>query len=79
MSYGTNGQDVENRDTRRILILEDSDIFADMLMEFLAPEPYKLERAINGFEGIKQVYGFRPHLIITDIEMPLFKGYQVTR
>jgi len=64
---------------KRILILEDSDIFADMLMEFLSSGPYTLERAVNGFEGIKQVYGFKPHLIITDIEMPLFKGYQVTR
>jgi len=63
----------------RILILEDSDIFADMLMEFLSSEPYTLERVANGFEGIRQVYGFKPHLIITDIEMPLFKGYQVTR
>ena len=69
----------ENQGAKRILILEDSDIFADVLMEFLSSEPYTLERAINGFEGIKQVYSFKPHLIISDIEMPLFKGYQVTR
>jgi len=66
-------------DTKRILIMEDTDIFADMLMEFLSAKGYTLERAIDGFEGIKQVYSFKPHLIITDIEMPLFKGYQVTR
>ena len=65
--------------TKRILLLEDSDIFADMLMEFLSCETYILQRAVNGFEGIKQVYSFKPHLIITDIEMPFFKGYQVTR
>jgi class 3 adenylate cyclase/DNA-binding response OmpR family regulator len=64
---------------KRILVLEDSDIFADMLMEFLASSGYAVERAINGFEGIKRVYNFMPHLIITDVEMPLFKGYQVTR
>ena len=59
--------------------MEDSDIFADMLMGFLSSSDYILERAVNGFEGIKKVYSFLPHLIITDIEMPLFKGYQVTR
>jgi class 3 adenylate cyclase/CheY-like chemotaxis protein len=64
---------------KRILILEDSDIFADMVMSAFSEKPYKLERAVNGFEGIKKVYSFLPHLIITDIEMPLFKGYQVTR
>jgi len=68
-----------SEDIKRILIMEDSDIFADMLMEFLAAPGYELERAINGFEGIKKVYSFMPHIIITDIEMPLLKGYQVTR
>ena len=87
-------------DKKRILIMEDSDIFADMLIEFLvsaepqsapenqsdSPKPseisspdFLIERAVNGFEGIKKVYSFMPHLIVTDIEMPVFKGYQVTR
>ncbi|GMO49603.1 MAG: hypothetical protein Pg6C_12370 [Treponemataceae bacterium] len=69
----------EIADVKQILIFEDSDIFADMLIEFLTAEGYAVERAGNGFEGIKKVYEFMPHLIITDIEMPLFKGYQVTR
>jgi class 3 adenylate cyclase/DNA-binding response OmpR family regulator len=64
---------------KRILIFEDSDIFADMLTEFLDEKGYLTARAINGFEGIKQVYTFLPHLIVTDVEMPLFKGYQATR
>ena len=64
---------------KRVLILEDSDIFADMLLEAFNCEKYILERAVDGFDGIKKVYSFMPHIIITDIEMPLFKGYQVTR
>ncbi|MCL1815100.1 MAG: response regulator [Treponema sp.] len=66
-------------DKKRILIFEDSDIFADMLLEFLNGEGYETERAENGLEGIKKVYHFLPHLIVTDVEMPLFKGYQSTR
>jgi len=68
-----------DEDKKRILILEDSDIFADMVLSAFSEKPYEVERAVNGFEGIKKVYSFMPHLIITDIEMPLFKGYQVTR
>ena len=68
-----------SNEKKRILIIEDSDIFADMLMEVLSSSDYVLERAVNGFEGIKKVYSFLPHLIISDVEMPLFKGYQVTR
>ena len=59
--------------------MEDSDIFADMMQEFLSGEGYNVKRAVNGFDGIKQVYSFMPHIVITDIEMPLFKGYQVAR
>jgi class 3 adenylate cyclase/DNA-binding response OmpR family regulator len=66
-------------EVKRILVFEDSDIFADMLVEFLRGAGYVTNRAVNGFEGIKQVYTFLPHLIVTDIEMPLFKGYQATR
>jgi len=66
-------------EVKRILIMEDSDIFADMLFGLFDSGKYALQRAVNGFEGIKKVYSFMPHLIITDVEMPLFKGYQVTR
>ncbi|MCL2792559.1 MAG: response regulator [Spirochaetaceae bacterium] len=68
-----------NTEQKRILIMEDSDIFADMLLEFLASLGCVVERAVNGFDGFKKVYSFMPHIIITDVEMPLFKGYQVTR
>ena len=64
---------------KRVLVMEDSDIFAEMLLEFLSSSDFVLDRAVNGFEGIKQVYSFMPHLIVSDVEMPLFKGYQVTR
>jgi class 3 adenylate cyclase/DNA-binding response OmpR family regulator len=64
---------------KRVLLLEDSDIFADMAIEFLSDSGFEVKRAVNGFEGIKQVYAFLPHIIITDIEMPVLKGYQATR
>jgi adenylate cyclase len=70
--------DLDN-EKKRILLLEDSDIFADMAVEFLSGEGYEVNRAENGFEGVKRVYSFLPHLIVTDVEMPMLKGYQVTR
>jgi len=68
-----------NDDKKRILIMEDSDIFADILIGQFDTEKYITQRAANGFEGIKLVYSFLPHLIISDIEMPILKGYQATR
>ena len=68
-----------SNEKKRILIMEDSDLFADMLMETLTSDNYIIERAVNGFEGIKKVFKFLPHIIITDVEMPIFKGYQAAR
>jgi class 3 adenylate cyclase/DNA-binding response OmpR family regulator len=66
-------------DKKRILIFEASDIFADMVLEFLKTQGYETDRAVNGLEGIKKVYTFLPHLIITDVEMPLIKGDHAAR
>jgi class 3 adenylate cyclase/DNA-binding response OmpR family regulator len=66
-------------DKRRVLIFEESDIFANLLLEFLNGEVYETQRAKNGLEGIKLVYSFLPELIITAVEMPLLKGYQSAR
>ncbi|GHV02831.1 hypothetical protein AGMMS50229_00290 [Campylobacterota bacterium] len=64
---------------KRILIFDDSDLFADMICEYLSSLGYKTARAINGLDGVKQTYSFMPHLIITDLEMPIVKGYQAIR
>jgi class 3 adenylate cyclase/DNA-binding response OmpR family regulator len=66
-------------DKKRILIFEDSEIFANVLLEFLNAEGYETARAKNGLEGIKLVYNFLPALVITDAEMPLFKGCESVR
>jgi adenylate cyclase len=66
-------------DKRRVLIFEESDVFADLLIEFLNAEGYETQRAKNGLEGIKLVYSFLPELVITAVEMPLLKGYQSAR
>jgi len=66
-------------DNKRILVIENSQTFAELLSEFLNEKKYEFRTAKNGFEGIKLIYDFLPSLIITDIEMPLLDGYQAIR
>jgi len=66
-------------DNKRILVIENSQTFSELLLESLRDKGYEAERVKDGFEGIKQVYNFLPSLIITDIEMPLLGGYQTIR
>lgn len=63
----------------KILLFEDSAIFADIVLEFLNDEGYETDHAENGIEGIRKLYTFFPDLIISDVEMPLLKGYQASR
>ena len=66
-------------DKRRLLVIESSKTFANLLLEFLANCGYETEQAENGLEGIKKVYSFLPELIITDADLPLYRGCQITR
>jgi len=64
---------------KRVLLIENSQTYADILLEFLDKEGYETVLSKNGFEGIKKVFDFLPELIITDINIPVFSGYQVVR
>jgi class 3 adenylate cyclase/DNA-binding response OmpR family regulator len=66
-------------DKRRVLVFEVSETFANMLLEFLNAQGCETQRAKNGLEGIKLVYSFLPDLVITGVEMPLFKGFESVR
>ncbi len=66
-------------DKRRALLFEDSKIFADVLLHVLNEQGYETQLAKNGLEGIKLVYSFLPEIIITAVEMPLFKGCESVR
>lgn len=63
----------------RILIVDDSDLIAGILTEFLENEDYTILRAHNGVQGVEMAYKEIPDLIIMDVEMPMMQGYQASR
>ena len=64
---------------KRILVIENSQTFADILLEFLNKEDYETVLSANGLEGLKKVFEFIPELIITDTNTPVLGGYQTIR
>ncbi len=64
---------------KKILIVDDSDLVAGMLTQFLEEHGYEISRAANGVEGVEAAYQIIPDLIIMDVEMPLMQGYQASR
>lgn len=61
----------------KILIIEDDYKIRESLEEFLELKGYKVTTASDGEEGIKKAKQDYPHLIISDIMMPIADGYEV--
>lgn len=62
----------------RILVIEDDDIFREVLEEALKRNGYEVTTAPDGEEGMKLFYDAPFPLVITDIVMPKKEGIETT-
>ena len=60
-----------------ILIVEDNDELAEVLLDFLAAEGYEAEIAGNGYEALELFSAHSPRLVILDIMLPGMDGFTV--
>lgn len=61
----------------KVLVIDDSQSIIHSLRMVLEGAGLEVESACNGVEGLKTLQsGYRPNLIITDINMPLMNGYE---
>jgi CheY-like chemotaxis protein len=59
---------------KKILIVDDDEVFLKMLKKTLSSSGYNVAKATNGKEAIEIVKNWCPHLIILDIMMPEMDG-----
>lgn len=59
---------------KKILVVEDNADTLELMSALLQMEGYEVVTAENGQEGIDVAKSERPHLIVTDINMPLLSG-----
>lgn len=62
-------------DLRTVLIAEDDKLILSILGDVLAKAGYRVVTATDGMEAFKAVIAEKPHVIITDKEMPKLGGY----
>ncbi|MBU4134627.1 response regulator, partial [bacterium] len=59
---------------KKVLIIEDEKDIAEIIKMSLELEGFKIETALNGFEGLEKIESFGPDIIVLDIIMEGMDG-----
>lgn len=70
---------MENPNKTTVLLVDDSDLVACVVSEFLEQRGMQVIRGANGAEGVELAYSAAPDVIVMDAEMPLMQGYLASR
>ncbi|HEV2281270.1 MAG TPA: response regulator [bacterium] len=63
----------------RILVTEDNEDNRRTMHDLLVSAGYEVYEALTGAEGVSMAGAQRPDLILMDIQLPVFDGYEATR
>jgi two-component system chemotaxis sensor kinase CheA len=68
------------KEPKRLLLIDDTPFFLEVVKRYLAAEGHEIETAVNGEEGLARLAAGRPFdLIVSDIEMPVMDGWEFAR
>lgn len=62
---------------KKILVVEDDAYLRDFYVELLRGEGYEVYTAENGQVGFETITFQKPHLVLTDLMMPIMDGKQM--
>ena len=65
--------------SKRILVIEDTEDNRRILRDLLTRAGFELIEAVDGENGVAMATSHRPDLILMDIQLPVFDGYEATR
>ncbi len=65
--------------TAKVLIVDDQEPMRALLTEVLETIGCESSTAIDGEDGIRQLYELQPDLVITDLRMPTMDGFEFCR
>jgi CheY-like chemotaxis protein len=65
--------------TKKILVADDNQVSRELIREVLEDSSQKVLEAENGEEAIEKIVSENPDIVLLDIQMPIFDGYEVLR
>jgi DNA-binding response OmpR family regulator len=63
----------------RVLFVDDEGQIRKLVETFLTRHGYVVATATDGYEAVKEIKKQRPHIVITDVQMPNMNGLELTR
>ena len=63
----------------RVLIVEDDDQLAELLLEYLGMHGFELERVASGDAGAEKILETQPDLVILDLMLPGEDGLSIAK
>ncbi len=63
----------------RVLVVDDEPEMCRLIEQALKREGYQIDVSSSGIEALQMVKSFNYHLLLTDLEMPVVDGLELTR
>jgi CheY-like chemotaxis protein len=63
----------------KVLLVDDESDFRDLISFFLRREGFETDCASDGKEAFEKILNSRPDLVVTDIRMPGWDGYELLK
>ncbi len=63
----------------KILVVDDEPEMCRLIEQALKQEGYQIDVSFSGIEALQMVGSFNYHLLLTDLEMPVVDGLELTR
>lgn len=63
----------------KILVVDDEKDLRDLISYFLKRENYDVNTAENGKEAFDKIQAWNPQLVISDIRMPVWDGFELIK
>jgi CheY-like chemotaxis protein len=64
---------------KKILVADDNRVSRELIREVLENSSQKVLEAENGEEALEKIVNETPDVVLLDIQMPIFDGYEVLR
>jgi len=61
---------------KKVLVVDDSNYFRELIIDVLKPLPLSLRTAADGVEALEIIRKGRPDLVILDLNLPEMNGYE---